>query len=50
MSLIPAGIGIVSVIILVVFYPLSEAKVAQISAELKSRRAAAAENTSESSS
>ena len=42
MSLIPAGIGIVSVIILVFFYPLTEAKVAQISADLKSRRATAA--------
>jgi len=41
MSLIPAGIGIVSAIILVVLYPLSEAKVAQISADLKTRRAAA---------
>jgi GPH family glycoside/pentoside/hexuronide:cation symporter len=41
MSLIPAGIGIVSAIILVVLYPLTEAKVAQISADLKSRRAAA---------
>jgi GPH family glycoside/pentoside/hexuronide:cation symporter len=41
MSVIPAGIGIVSAIILVVLYPLSEAKVAQISADLKSRRAAA---------
>jgi GPH family glycoside/pentoside/hexuronide:cation symporter len=45
MSLIPAGIGIVSVIILAVFYPLSETKVAQISTELKSRRASAATPT-----
>jgi len=41
MSLIPAAIGIVSVIILVFLYPLTEAKVAQISADLKSRRTAA---------
>jgi GPH family glycoside/pentoside/hexuronide:cation symporter len=38
MSLIPAGLGIVS-IILVLFYPLSEAKVTQISVDLKQRRA-----------
>jgi len=39
MSVIPAGLGIVS-IILVLLYPLSEVKVTQISAELKLRRAA----------
>jgi GPH family glycoside/pentoside/hexuronide:cation symporter len=42
MSLIPAGFGIVS-IILVIFYPLNEAKVAQIGADLKARRIAAGE-------
>jgi GPH family glycoside/pentoside/hexuronide:cation symporter len=41
MSLIPAAIGIVSAIILIALYPLTEAKVAQISADLKTRRAAA---------
>jgi GPH family glycoside/pentoside/hexuronide:cation symporter len=41
MSLIPAAIGIVSAIILVVLYPLTEAKVAQIAVDLKARRAAA---------
>jgi len=40
MSLIPAALGIVSIII-VLFYPLSEAKVSQIAAELKTRRATA---------
>lgn len=39
MSVIPAAIGIVS-IILVLFYPLNEAKVAQISEDLRIRRAA----------
>jgi GPH family glycoside/pentoside/hexuronide:cation symporter len=37
MSIIPAGLGIVS-ILFVLLYPLSEAKVAQISADLKARR------------
>jgi GPH family glycoside/pentoside/hexuronide:cation symporter len=40
MSIIPAEIGIVS-IILVLLYPLTEAKMAQISTDLKARRAAA---------
>jgi GPH family glycoside/pentoside/hexuronide:cation symporter len=39
MSVIPAVLGVVS-ILLVLLYPLSEAKVAQISADLKIRRAA----------
>lgn len=39
MSVIPAGLGVVSILI-VLFYPLSEAKVSQISADLKTRRAA----------
>jgi len=42
MSLIPAGFGIIS-IILVMFYPLNEKKVAQIGADLKARRIAAGE-------
>ncbi len=42
MSLIPAGFGIIS-IILVMFYPLNEKKVAQIGEELKARRIAAGE-------
>jgi GPH family glycoside/pentoside/hexuronide:cation symporter len=37
MSLIPAGFGIIS-IVLVMFYPLNEKKVAEIGAELKARR------------
>ncbi len=41
MSVIPAALGVVSIIILL-FYPLSEAKVAQISADLKTRRDAVA--------
>ena len=44
MSIIPAGLGIVS-IVLVLLYPLSEAKVTQISADLKSRRAADGNST-----
>jgi GPH family glycoside/pentoside/hexuronide:cation symporter len=44
MSVIPAGLGIVSMI-LVLFYPLSEAKVTQISADLKARRAADGNST-----
>ncbi len=42
MSLLPAGFGIIS-IILVMFYPLNEKKVAQIGADLKARREAAGE-------
>jgi GPH family glycoside/pentoside/hexuronide:cation symporter len=42
MSLIPAGFGIVS-IVLVMLYPLNEKKVAQIGEELKARRIAAGE-------
>ena len=45
MSLLPAVFGIVS-IILVMFYPLNEAKVAQIGADLKARRLAAGEPAS----
>jgi GPH family glycoside/pentoside/hexuronide:cation symporter len=41
MSLFPAAIGVLSLLLLMFFYPLNEAKVAQISADLKSRRAAA---------
>ncbi|MFO1449315.1 MAG: MFS transporter [Opitutaceae bacterium] len=41
MSVIPASIGILSVVI-VLFYPLNERKVSQIEADLKARRAAAA--------
>jgi GPH family glycoside/pentoside/hexuronide:cation symporter len=39
MSILPAGIGIVSMVILM-FYPLHEAKMAEIEVELKKRRAA----------
>jgi glycoside/pentoside/hexuronide:cation symporter, GPH family len=38
MSLYPAGFGILAVLILVLFYPLNEAKMTQISADLKARR------------
>jgi len=44
MSVIPAGLGIISMI-LVLLYPLSEAKVTQISADLKARRAADGNST-----
>ena len=43
MSVIPAALGIVSILILLI-YPLNEAKVAQIEADLKSRRAEAGES------
>jgi len=41
MSVIPAAIGVLSVV-LVLFYPLNEAKVTEIEADLKARRAQAA--------
>jgi GPH family glycoside/pentoside/hexuronide:cation symporter len=41
MSVFPAAIGVLSLLLLMIFYPLNEAKVDQISADLKSRRAAA---------
>jgi len=44
MSVVPAVLGIVSIVI-VLFYPLNEKKVAQIEADLKARRAAAGEPT-----
>jgi glycoside/pentoside/hexuronide:cation symporter, GPH family len=40
MSIFPAAFGILSILILVIFYPLNETKMAQISADLKTRRAA----------
>ena len=40
MSILPAACGILAVLILVIFYPLNEAKMSQIAADLKSRRAA----------
>jgi GPH family glycoside/pentoside/hexuronide:cation symporter len=40
MSIFPAAIGILSLLILMFFYPLNEAKVAQISEDLRVRRAA----------
>lgn len=42
MSIIPAAVGLLSIVI-VFFYPLSEDKVTQIEADLKARRAAAAQ-------
>ena len=41
-SVLPAGLGILSMVILM-FYPLNEHKMAEIEVELKRRRAAAAE-------
>ena len=38
MSLYPAAFGVLAVLILVIFYPLNEAKMTQISADLKTRR------------
>ena len=38
MSIYPAAFGILAVMILVIFYPLNETKMAQISADLKTRR------------
>jgi GPH family glycoside/pentoside/hexuronide:cation symporter len=43
MSVIPAALGIVSIVI-VLFYPLNEAKVSQIESDLKARRAALGES------
>jgi GPH family glycoside/pentoside/hexuronide:cation symporter len=40
MSIYPAVFGVLALLILVIFYPLNEAKMAQISADLKARRAA----------
>lgn len=40
MSVYPAACGILAILILVIFYPLNETKMAQIAADLKSRRAA----------
>jgi GPH family glycoside/pentoside/hexuronide:cation symporter len=39
MSIYPASFGILAILILVIFYPLNEAKMSQIAADLKSRRA-----------
>ena len=40
MSIFPAACGILAILILVIFYPLNETKMAQIAADLKTRRAA----------
>ena len=40
MSIYPAACGVLAILILVIFYPLNETKVAQISADLKARRLA----------
>jgi glycoside/pentoside/hexuronide:cation symporter, GPH family len=42
MSIYPAAIGLLSLLILLVFYPLSEKRMAQIAIDLKERRAQAA--------
>lgn len=42
MSIYPAAFGILAVLILVILYPLNEAKMTQISADLKTRREAEA--------
>ena len=44
MSIFPACLGVVSLVIVMLFYPLSEAKVDEISADLKARRAALGES------
>lgn len=46
MSLYPAAMGVFALLILLIFYPLNEAKVAQIAADLKARRDAEAARTS----
>jgi GPH family glycoside/pentoside/hexuronide:cation symporter len=43
MSIFPAALGILSLLLLMIFYPLNEAKVEQISSDLKARRAAIGE-------
>jgi len=40
MSILPAACGILAILILVIFYPLNEAKMSQIAADLKARRSA----------
>jgi GPH family glycoside/pentoside/hexuronide:cation symporter len=42
MSIFPAVAGILAILILVIFYPLNETKMAQIATDLKARRAAEA--------
>ena len=42
MSIFPAGIGILSLLILVIFYPLNEKRMSAIAADLKVRRASEA--------
>jgi len=45
MSILPAACGVLAVLILVVFYPLNEAKMARIAEDLKARRAAEASSS-----
>jgi len=45
MSILPAVCGILAILILVIFYPLNEAKMSQIAADLKARRAERGEST-----
>jgi Na+/melibiose symporter-like transporter len=40
MSVYPAAIGVVSMLIIMLFYPLNEKRMSQIAADLKLRRAA----------
>ncbi|HEX2854377.1 MAG TPA: MFS transporter [Opitutaceae bacterium] len=40
MSIFPAAAGLLAILILVIFYPLNEAKMSQIATDLKARRAA----------
>ena len=44
MSIFPAVFGILAILILVLFYPLNEAKMDQIANDLKARRAALGES------
>ena len=50
MSIFPAALGVLSLLLMMFFYPLNEAKVDQISADLKARRAALGESPVSSAS
>jgi len=45
MSTLPAACGILAILILVIFYPLNEARMTEIAADLKARRAAEVQAT-----
>jgi GPH family glycoside/pentoside/hexuronide:cation symporter len=50
MSIYPAICGVLAILILVIFYPLNEAKMGQIAIDLKARRAALGESPVEANS